>query len=96
MNLDDLAHSISAVSNHTVIQHLSQLLRDWKLDERTILYILLALAVGFVIGRYRAYTVYAFQNRGEELLSRVAQTHFCPPDYHLVNHVTLQLKDGTT
>lgn len=96
MNLHDLAHSISVVSNHTVIQHLSQLLRDWKLDERTILYILLALAVGFVIGRYRASRAASFQNRGEALLSRVALTNFGPPDYHLMNHVTLQMNDGTT
>ncbi len=60
------------------------------------LYILLALAVGFVIGRYRAYRASAFQNRSEALLSRVVQTNFGPPDYHLMNHVTLQLKDGTT
>ncbi len=59
----------------------------------TLLYVALALAVGFVIGRYRAS---AFQNRGEALLSRVARANFGPPDYHLMNHVTLQLKDGTT
>ena len=96
MNLDDIADSISAVSNHAVIQHLSQLLRDWKPDERTILYIVLALAVGFVIGRYRASRAASFQNRGEALLSRVALTNFGPPDYHLMNHVTIQLDDGTT
>ena len=84
------------MSNHAVIQHLSQLLRDWKLDERTILYILLALAIGFVIGRYRASRAAQFQNRGEALLSRVALTNFGPPDYHLMNHVTLQMNDGTT
>ena len=77
-------------------QRLTQLLLDLKQDDWTVLYILVALAAGFVIGRYRAYAAYAFQNRGEELLSRVALTHFCPPDYHLMNHVTLQLKDGTT
>ena len=96
MNLNDVAQSISAVSNHPVIQRLSRLLLDWKLDERTVLYILLALAIGFVIGRYRASRVSAFQNRGEALLSRVAQANFGPPDYHLMNHVTLRLKDGTT
>ena len=100
MNLDDLAHGISAVSNHAVILRLSQLLHDWKLDKRTILYILLALAVGFVIGRYRASRAASFQNRvqnrGEALLSRVALTNFGPPDYHLMNHVTLQMNDGTT
>ena len=63
---------------------------------RTALYILFALAVGFVIGRYRASRSSAHQNRGEALLSRVVQANFGPPDYHLMNHVTLQLKDGTT
>ena len=96
MNLDDLARSISAVSDHAVIQRLSHLLLDWKLDKRTLHYILLALAVGFVIGRYRASRAASFQNHGEAVLSRVALTNFAPPDYHLMNHVTLQMSDGTT
>lgn len=96
MSLDDLAHSISALSKLPVIQHLSQLLRDWKLDERTVLYIVLALLIGFVIGRYRASHASSFQNRGEALLSHVALANFGPPDYHLMNHVTLQMNDGTT
>lgn len=59
----------------------------------TLLYAFLALVVGFVFGRYRASS---FQNRGEALLARVIGKAFGPPDYHLMNHVTLQLKDGTT
>jgi hypothetical protein len=63
----------------------------------TLIYVLLALAVGFALGRYRASASRnALQNRGEALLSRVARTNFGPPDYHLMNHVTLRLKDGTT
>jgi hypothetical protein len=62
---------------------------------QVVLYILLALAVGFAIG-ISASRVSQFQNRGEALLSRVALTSFGPPDYHLMNHVTLQMKDGTT
>jgi hypothetical protein len=62
---------------------------------QAVLYILLALAVGFAIG-ISASRVSQFQNRGEALLSRVALTSFGPPDYHLMNHVTLQMKDGTT
>jgi hypothetical protein len=98
VDLDDLVQSISALSDHAVVRHLSQLLFGLKQDDWTVLYILLALAVGFVIGRHRAYRAYgyAFQNRGEALLSRVVQTNFRPPDYHLMNHVTLQQKDGTT
>lgn len=102
VNLDSLAQSISNLSNHAVIQRLSQLLLDWKLDERTMFYILLALAlaVGYIIGRHRASRAASFQsrfqNRGEALLSRVALMNFGPPDYHLMNHVTLQMNDGTT
>ena len=59
----------------------------------TLAYILLSLAVGFVLGRYRAHT---FQNRGEALLARSIAGSFAAPDYHLMNHVTLPLKDGTT
>ena len=63
----------------------------------TLLYILLALAVGFALGRYRGSALQKhFQNHGEALVSRLARTNFSPPDYHLMNHVTLQLKDGTT
>ena len=37
-----------------------------------------------------------FQNRGERRLSRLLDHYFGPPDYHLMNHVTLQLGTGTT
>lgn len=30
------------------------------------------------------------------MVSRELQAHFAPPDYHLMNHVTLRLEDGTT
>jgi hypothetical protein len=96
VDLHTLTQSVTALSDRAV-QRLSQLLPDWK--QHALLYILFALAVGFVIGRYRANAAYRasrFQNRGEALLSRVALTNFGPPDYHLMNHVTLQLKDGTT
>ena len=59
----------------------------------TLAYVLLAFAIGYAAGRFRSHT---FQNRGEALLRRTAQGHFNPPDYHLMNHVTLLLKDGTT
>lgn len=72
----------------------SQLLPGWK--QYALLYIFSAIAVGFVIGRYRANRYYTFQNRGEALLSRTTLENFGPPDYHLMNHVTLRIKDGTT
>ena len=61
----------------------------------TILYILLALAIGFAFG-YGQHRIHAFQNRGEVRLSRAARKYLRPPNYHLMNHVTLQMRDGTT
>ncbi|MGH7604690.1 MAG: nuclease-related domain-containing protein [Gemmatimonadaceae bacterium] len=66
------------------------------MDGDTLLYFLVALAAGFVIGRYRPYRAITFQNPAEALLSRAVLKNFGPPDYHLMNHVTLQMKDGTT
>jgi hypothetical protein len=67
------------------------------LERTAIIAVLLALAVGFAIGRYRARTTqHAMQNRGEARLSREVKKRFPPPDYHLLNHITLRLKDGTT
>ena len=61
-----------------------------------VLYIFFALVIGFVIGRYRVARAFAYQNRGEALVSRVVQTTFGFPDYHLMNHITLPMKNGTT
>ena len=58
-----------------------------------VIVLFFALTVGFAVGRYRAY---AIQNRGEARLSRKVMQRFRPPDYHLLNHITLRLKDGTT
>jgi len=77
--------------------------------ERSVLFILLAVAaaVGFLLGRRRsssargyrtlgAWRFPSFQNSGEEIVSRVLLAHFRAPDYHLMNHVTLRMPDGTT
>jgi len=55
--------------------------------------LLVALATGFSLGRYRTHV---FQNRGEARLSRALQKRFVAPDYHLLNHLTLRVKAGTT
>lgn len=52
-----------------------------------------ALVIGFALGRYQTHV---FQNRGEARLSRALKMRFVAPDYHLLNHVTIRLKDGTT
>ncbi len=39
-----------------------------------LVYVVLAFAIGFALGRYRAFAfLNPFQNRGEALLSRVAR-----------------------
>jgi Nuclease-related domain len=55
----------------------------------------LGLGLGLLVG-LGARRANRFQNHGEELLSRAVRANFSPPDYHLLNHITLTLKDGTT
>ena len=96
MHLDDIGQRISGRPAGEAVQHLLKLLLDWAQHNRTALYILAALAVGFVLGRFRGSRASGYQNRGEALLSHLLETYFGPPDYHLMNHITLPLKDGTT
>jgi len=62
-----------------------------------IKFILTALAIGSVLGygvaRFRGSS---FQNRGEARVRQEIQNNFGSPDFHLLNHITLKLKDGTT
>jgi hypothetical protein len=101
VDLDRIAATISRVWRDEVLQRLPVVL-EWAQDNRSALYILAALILGFGIGRSRASLAStaarasAYQNRGEALLSRVVQASFKGPDYHLMNHVTLELIDGTT
>lgn len=101
MNFDNLAQSASALFNDLAVQPLAQFFRDLSAGDRTVLYVLLAAAValGFLIGRrrtFRACRAATLQNNAEALVSRVLLLEFGPPDYHLMNHVTIQLDDGTT
>jgi hypothetical protein len=58
----------------------------------------LLLGAGFLLGRYRQnrYHGQDFQNRGEALVRQELKERFGPPDYHLLNHITLPLGSGTT
>jgi hypothetical protein len=83
-----------SISTHAgAISHHSNLLSGYTLEVTVCIAILVALIIGFVLGRYKTY---AFQNRSEARLSRALQMRFVAPDYHLLNHVTLRLEDGTT
>ena len=55
--------------------------------------VLAALLIGFGLGRYQTHV---FQNRGEARLSQAMQRRFLPPDYHLLNHITLRANGETT
>lgn len=55
------------------------------------------LAIGYVLGYGSARkNSRSFQNNGEALVRRELQANFSPPDYHLLNHITLKLGDSTT
>ncbi|MCP5283791.1 MAG: NERD domain-containing protein [Burkholderiaceae bacterium] len=64
-----------------------------------IAHLLIAFAAGVVVGvglvlaqrRAREY-----QNWGEQLVAGALGDRFSAPDFHLLNHVTLPLKDGST
>ena len=67
------------------------------MTSKLYLLIALALAISYALGRFHArYRTSTFQNRGEALVSRELQSNFSGPDYHLLNHITLKLKNGTT
>ena len=87
-----MPHSCSDVCRMFAVK-CSQATLEWT----AIVALLLALAIGFAIGRYKARAAqYAIQNRSEARLSREVKRRFRPPDYHLLNHITLRLEEGTT
>jgi len=99
VNLDDLKESIYALINHPGIQSALQFLRDWSPEGWVLPYFAMLVMAGFLLGRYRyslAARVSAYQNRSEALLSSFIMSNFPPPDYHLMNHITLDLPDGST
>jgi hypothetical protein len=99
VDLDAITQRIAVVSVEEVFQRLPTLLLEWIQGNRSALYLVGALVVGFLVGRRhasRAPGAAQYQNRGEALLSRVVRSNLGWPGYHLMNHVTLPLKEGTT
>lgn len=59
--------------------------------------ILVGWILGYLVGRYRRQSrTYHLQNSGEALLSHAVTKRFAAPDWHLMNHLTLRVDDGTT
>jgi len=73
---------------HKVLESVSEM--PWL---TALVALLVALPIGFYLGRYRTHL---FQNRGEARLSAALMKRFAAPDYHLLNHVTLRLRERTT
>lgn len=103
VDFGDLARTIWTRLNELAVEPVAQLFRGLDQGDRTVFYVLLvtAVAAGFIIGRRRARRIggrrfAAFQNEGEALVAQVLQSKFGAPDYHLMNHVTIQMDDGTT
>ena len=59
----------------------------------TLVSVFATFLIGYLLGRYRSHR---YQNSGEALVSKAVRANFKPPDYHLLNHVTLRVSDGTT
>jgi hypothetical protein len=58
-----------------------------------MLAVLVAFALGFGLGRRRRS---ALENQGEAAVRRALTKTFPGPAYHLLNHLTLPLQEGTT
>lgn len=61
-----------------------------------ILVFMAGVLVGFTIRRSYRYRLVLNQNRGEASVRNVILSKFQPPDYHLLNNITLPFQDGTT
>jgi hypothetical protein len=56
---------------------------------------LVGLVIGFAMGRGQSASP-SFQNQGEARLVHEVLSQFAAPDFHLMNHITLEVQDGTT
>ncbi len=103
------ALSSSNWADKLMLQPLRHLFLSLDKHDQSVLYVLLtvALALGFLLGRRRpdkdrVYRIFGawrsptFQNDGEAQVSQELCSHFGPPHYHLMNHVTLRVGDETT
>ena len=101
MSLNSVLQTVRAWFNDYTVEPLLGFWLGLGPRDKPVFCVLLATAalVGFVVGRRgraRLRRFRGFQNEGEALVSRVLRSEFGPPDYHLMNHVTLPMGDGTT
>ena len=101
MNFGDLAQIVLGVLVDAVARPLAQFVANLNLADMAVFSVLIstAVAVGHFIGHRKASRFprgSEFQNSSEVRVSRVLLSEFRPPDYHLMNHLTIQMPDGTT
>ena len=109
MKLANVAGSFSDRLSDLTVRPLADFFLGLDKSDRIVLCVLVAIAavLGFVIGRrqpvrtagqrsFGAWRFARFQNSGETRVSHLLLSHFGPPDYHLMNHVTIRMDDGTT
>lgn len=102
MNIRSLVDQTLIFLDDFVVKPMSRFLGGLDQQDTIVLYALVAIttAIGTTIGWVRAprkgpkYS--GVQNLGESLVSEILQENFSSPDYHLMNHLTLQMSDGTT
>ncbi len=65
-----------------------------------LFFAIIAFVIGFFVGsavkNYSRNRIRTNQNRGEASVHKVIKSNFLPPQYYLLNNVTLPLQDGTT
>ena len=87
--------------DETIFQPLAWFFAGMDQDSWVVLIALIAgaIACGYSLGRswrFRSFRNSRFQNASEALVAETVLKEFTPPEYHLMNHVTLQMEDGTT
>lgn len=101
MDFDSIAQGISSLVNDVLVQPLVQFVVGLNRADMAVFSVLIATAValGHFLGRRAALRTSRgnkFQNSGEARVSRILLSEFRPPDHHLMNHVTVEMDDGTT
>lgn len=102
MNNDDgLVQRALSLFDEMIFEPLVVFFAGMDQDRWVVLFALIAgaIACGYSLGRsrrFRSFRSSRFQNASEALVAETVMKEFAPPEYHLMNHVTLQMEDGTT
>lgn len=102
MKIESLVDRALILFDDFVVEPMSTFLGGLDQHDMVVLYVLVSIAtaigttVGWVRAPRRAPKFSRVQNIGEALVSEILEENFSAPDYHLMNHVTMRMEDGTT